>query len=107
MKRVVLICFICSLLLCGCSEYQEAFEKGVSIAESEQAEYDRVSVQIRCVFSDSSFSCYVEPVTGVMYLWRNGSYKGGLTVMLDVDGSPLTYDRFCELLNSPPSGEDK
>lgn len=33
----------------------------------------------------------VDTVTGVCYLWRSQSYQGGLSVMLDADGSPLIY----------------
>lgn len=40
---------------------------------------------------DSGLRVYVDKVTGVCYLWRYSGYKGGLTVMLDVDGRPLTY----------------
>lgn len=34
---------------------------------------------------------YVDKGTGVCYLWHWEYYKGGLTVMLDEDGRPLTY----------------
>lgn len=34
---------------------------------------------------------FVDNVTGVCYLWRVAGYGGGMTVMLDADGSPLIY----------------
>ena len=33
----------------------------------------------------------VDKMTGVCYLWENQHQEGGLTVMLDADGSPLIY----------------
>lgn len=33
----------------------------------------------------------VDKGTGVCYLWRGFGERGGLTVMLDEDGRPLTY----------------
>lgn len=38
-----------------------------------------------------STAVFVDRVTGVCYLYRAASYGGGLTVMLDADGSPLIY----------------
>lgn len=34
----------------------------------------------------------VDKETGVCYLWHTYGYGGGLTVLLDEDGSPLTYE---------------
>ena len=34
----------------------------------------------------------VDKETGVCYLWRKHGYGGGLTVLLDADGTPLTYE---------------
>lgn len=34
---------------------------------------------------------YVDKGTGVCYLWKSIGEKGGLTVMFDEDGRPLTY----------------
>lgn len=44
------------------------------------------------------FYYYRDSVTDVMYLWKVGGYKGGLTTMLDPEtGLPLTYARYMEL----------
>ena len=32
---------------------------------------------------------WVDKVTGVNYLYHNGGYGGGLTVLLDKDGKPV------------------
>lgn len=37
-------------------------------------------------------SVIVDKETGVCYLWCWASEKGGLTVLLDADGTPLTYE---------------
>jgi hypothetical protein len=34
----------------------------------------------------------VDKETGVCYLWRERGYGGGMTVLLDADGTPLTYE---------------
>lgn len=36
-----------------------------------------------------SVEIWVDKETGVQYLWRNGGYGGGLTVLLGSDGKPL------------------
>lgn len=36
-----------------------------------------------------SMEIWVDKVTGVNYLYRNGGYGGGLTVLLDTDGKPV------------------
>ena len=41
-------------------------------------------------------SIIIDKETGVMYLWKTDSYKGGLTVMLDKDGKPLINEKFKE-----------
>ena len=37
---------------------------------------------------------YRENTTDVMYMIYSSGYKGGLTVMLDADGSPLLYSEW-------------
>lgn len=32
---------------------------------------------------------WVDKETGVNYLWHNGGYSGGLTVLLDREGNPV------------------
>jgi len=43
------------------------------------------------VYSQSmgSMEIWVDKETGVHYLYRNGGYGGGLTVLLDKDGKPI------------------
>ena len=37
----------------------------------------------------NGFEIWVDKETGVNYLWREGGYSGGLTVLLDRDGKPV------------------
>ena len=44
------------------------------------------------VWSDGAFGSneiWVDLVTGVNYLFHNGGYGGGLTVLVDQDGKPI------------------
>ena len=45
------------------------------------------------VFSDSSLSgtneIWVDKETGINYLWHASGYAGGLTVLLNADGTPV------------------
>ena len=36
-----------------------------------------------------SMEIWVDKETGVNYLYRNGGYSGGITVLLDKDGKPV------------------
>lgn len=44
----------------------------------------------------SGYQIYADKETGVMYLWMWNNNKGGLTVMLNEDGSPKIWDGFTE-----------
>lgn len=35
---------------------------------------------------------FVDEETGVCYMWRKYGYGGGLTVMVNPDGSPMIYE---------------
>ena len=45
------------------------------------------------IHSDSSFSgnneIWVDKETGINYLWHCSGYAGGLTVLLNADGTPV------------------
>ena len=50
-------------------------------------------------FSSPAVKILVDRVTGVNYLWTESGYAGGLTVLLNRDGTPVitpvpnTYDK--------------
>ena len=45
------------------------------------------------IFSDSSWSgnneIWVDKETGINYLWHASGYAGGMTVLLNADGTPV------------------
>lgn len=78
---LVLVLFMLVLTLTSCGT--ESAEAGLRNPFSDRfKEYS--SGFGRCVI--------VDEVTGVCYLYRCASGNGGLTVMLDEDGTPLTYE---------------
>jgi len=44
----------------------------------------------------SGYQIYADKETGVMYLWMWSNNRGGLTVMLNEDGSPKIWDEFMD-----------
>ena len=49
------------------------------------------------VYSQGTMSVieiWVDKETGVNYLYHNGGYGGGLTVLLDKDGKPVVTPRY-------------
>ena len=40
-------------------------------------------------FSGNGFEIWVDRETGVNYVWRGSGYAGGLTVLLDREGTPV------------------
>lgn len=75
---MALIMFVLALTSCG-TEFAEADKKNPF----------RDMFEVYAV--DGCTSVLVDKGTRVCYLWRGISYQGGLTVMLDEDGRPLTY----------------
>ena len=67
------------LVLCGCGNAEEKY-----IEDSMFVVVDYINVEGNCL-------CYVlvNKETRVMYLTQ---YKGGMTVMLNADGSPMLYE---------------
>lgn len=70
--------------LVGCSDSE--LETKTSPA-SEVAE-ENILVEVN---SSGNATTYYDPDTKVMYLWVSGYRKGGLTVMLNADGTPKLY----------------
>lgn len=62
---------------------------GVETAEADKNNPFRGMFEVYAV--DGCTSVLVDKGTRVCYLWRGVSYQGGLTVMMDEDGRPLTY----------------
>ena len=51
------------------------------------------------ISSGSRMSIYREDATDVMYVVYHAGYKGGLSVMLDTDGTPLLYSEWKDRLD--------
>ena len=67
----VILILIFALLLAGCES--------------------NVNDNFEIVYKDSMYEVFQHKDTGVLYLWLNPhSSIGGITVMLDKDGKPLT-----------------
>ena len=73
-KLVVLIALVMVVCIClaGCSYEMPEIER---------------------VYDISYENIYVDAETGVMYLWQTADSKGGLTVMLNADGTPKVYNK--------------
>ena len=65
------------LVLCGCESKEAELNGG----------YDRFKT-----IDYSGCEVYVDRQTRVMYLFVKKGYGGGLTVMLNADGSPMLYE---------------
>ena len=105
MKRILLILLALAtvLALSSCSEYKETYEATYS---SIQAEQEIVAVNnakfgscfVAVANAGAGFQIYRDTVTDILYVWCDGFYKGGLTVMLGADGLPMTYEKYVELM---------
>ena len=83
MKKIVMliaILLVCLFVFTGCT---------ITIAPSQPNDLDD---RFFVVEKNYDWSIYVDRETNVMYLFRNGGYQGGITVMLGADGKPLLYE---------------
>ena len=55
--------------------------------------YDKDTSIYKNICTISSETIYVDQENGVMYFWKTGLEKGGLSVMLNPDGSAKTYNK--------------
>lgn len=91
-KKVFAIVLTCALLmsiLTGCN----------NVSKSKDFDEDATDFTFTRISSGSRMSIYKEDVTDVMYVTYHAGYKGGLTVMLDTDGTPLLYSEWKERLD--------
>lgn len=76
-KKITVILLITMLLLAGCGNKQDTdSEQGKSIVKVE---------------SSFGHCIYVDRDTGVMYLYVSSGYGGGITVMINEDGTPKIW----------------
>ena len=89
MKKIMLFIFIgiIILVLDGCSDNPPS---------NENAENIKPSVTILSNegdLSNSNFFYVIDKNTGIVYLGFTAYRKAGITVMLNADGTPITYDQ--------------
>lgn len=85
---VICLSIIIVLSLAGCGEGQSRQDVGYSI-ESNKAD---VTVLAKGV-PNYSYFYVVDNKTGVVYLQFHGNYQGGITVMMNPDGTPVLADQ--------------
>lgn len=86
---IVLTCAILLLMLAGCN----------NVSKSKDFDEDATDFTFTRISSGSRMSIYKEDITDVMYVTYHAGYKGGLTVMLDTDGTPLLYSEWRDRLD--------
>lgn len=101
MKKIAII-LILSLCIClclsGCAEYADAWQKGVDKANANAAQKEKNNSAFEVVFRDNDrFSVVHDTLTDVLYLHDDTVNSGGLTVLLDTDGTPLLYSEWLAL----------
>lgn len=92
MKRCIAIMLVCILavsILTGCN----------TVSKSREFDENATDYTFTRISSGSRMSIYKEDVTDVMYVCYHAGYKGGLTVMLDTDGTPLLYSEWKDRLD--------
>lgn len=92
MKRCIAIMLVCVLvisILTGCN----------TVGKSKDYNEDVIDCTFTRISSGSCMSIYKEDVTDVMYVVYHTDYKGGLTVMLDTDGTPLLHSEWKDRLD--------
>ena len=83
-KLIAVICFIALMVLSGCDQ------------EETQYDYKYQRPNIAFVSRRGNFYNYyyiVDENTGVVYLQFDGNRRAGITVMLNIDGTPVTVDQ--------------
>ena len=80
-KKVLVAVLSVTLLISGC------------VSANANAGIEEVQAPLVLVEETPTYNIYVDRDTGVMYLWVMTMYKGGLTVMLNADGTPKIWQQ--------------
>lgn len=117
MKKLIVL-FLSLLMLfslCGCSEYVQAIERGYKkgLEKSEEGFKNNLSCRFVKIHSSSgNFSSgsmntvfYVDSFTGVVYFELHSTQHKTMSVLLNSDGTPITYEQFEEQLKEFKDGE--
>lgn len=83
MKKIVslmMVLVVLAIVLSSCGAVSEAGEENPFDGRFAECRASGVSTVI------------VDRVTGVCYIYRSVGYGAGMTVLLDIDGTPLLYE---------------
>lgn len=83
-KKVLVTILTATLLISGC------VSANVNADTNTKTKKDETLVLVE---HTETYSVYADKDTGVMYLWKTGFYEGGLTVMLNADGTPKIWQQ--------------
>lgn len=72
------------IFLCGCSDSAQTSEIG--------KEYIVGNVILVKVEKGEDFDLFVDKSTKVIYIYNKTAYQGGLTAMLNADGTPMLWE---------------
>lgn len=86
---IILICVFAMFTFVGCNTVSKSANYNDSATDN----------TFTLISSGSRMSIYREDATDVMYVVYHAGYKGGLTVMLDTDGTPLLYSEWKDRLD--------
>lgn len=83
MKKIIAVALLVltCVLLVGCNAVNKDGEYSGSATDT----------LFTLIDSGSRLDIYKENSTDVMYVVYHASYKGGITIMMDANGLPLTY----------------
>ena len=84
MKKIILMCFVCVVFLCGCSE--------IAVTEKVNENQESTSVFVE-VEQALNWKVVYHKDTKVMYAVSDGSYNHGtFTLLVNADGTPMLYE---------------
>jgi PBP1b-binding outer membrane lipoprotein LpoB len=76
-KKILAAILVTTLLIAGCGNKQDTY-----------SEQEKSIVKVE---NNIGYSVYVDKDTGVMYLSVDSGYGGGITVMINEDGTPKIW----------------
>ncbi len=90
--KLLLLLILAAYLLTGCAN------ENVTLKDVEKDTYPKITILANggADLSSADFYYVIDDKTGVVYLAFSQFRQAGITVMLNSDGSPVTYDQIKE-----------
>ena len=85
MKKLILAALVAAVMLTGC-------DSGKAGTKVERSVYTKIT-QYGTGTGTNSYFYVVDERTGVVYIAFEGLYRGGITVALNADGTPVTKEQ--------------